>query len=104
MTPCAERSMTFGCSESRTNRPTGVVWYPLFGFALALRRGRPGFALVAAIIVATAIALEVAQAALGTGRPSDVTAVLVRIVGGSLGYVVWRLPHKVPRAPGTART
>jgi len=81
-----------------------LVLFTLFGFALALRRGRPGLALFAAIIVGTAIALEVGQAALGTGRPSDVTAVVVRVVGGSLGYVVWRLPQKVAQASGTART
>jgi hypothetical protein len=93
-----------GRSEAVAIIAGNLVLFTLFGFALALRRGRPGFALVAAIIVGTAIALEVGQAALGTGRPSDITAVLVRIVGGSIGYVVWRLPQKVPRAPGTART
>jgi hypothetical protein len=93
-----------GRSEAVAIIAGNLVLFTLFGFALALRRGRPGFALVAAIIVGTAIGLEVGQAALGTGRPSDITAVLVRIVGGSLGYVVWRLPQKVPQAPRTART
>jgi hypothetical protein len=91
-----------GRSEAVAIIAGNLVLFTLFGFALAVRRGRPGFALVATIIVATAIALEVGQAALGTGRPSDVTAVLVRIVGGSIGYVLWRLPQKVARASGMA--
>lgn len=81
-----------------------LVLFTLFGFALALRRGRPGFAMFAAIIVGTAIALELGQAALGTGRPSDITAVLARIVGGSIGYVLWQLPQKFTQVSGAAKT
>jgi glycopeptide antibiotics resistance protein len=81
-----------------------LVLFTLFGFALALQRRHPGFAGFAAIVVGMAIALEVGQALLGTGRPSDVTAVLVRIVGGSFGYVLWRLPQKVAQASGTPGT
>lgn len=84
-----------GRSEAVAIIAGNLVLFTLFGFALALRRGRPGFAAFAAIVVGMAIALEVGQALLGTGRPSDVTAVLVRIVGGSFGYVLWRLPQKV---------
>jgi glycopeptide antibiotics resistance protein len=80
-----------------------LVLFTLFGFAVALRCWRAG-AMFAVIIVGTAIALEVGQAALGTGRPSDVTAVVVRVVGGSIGYVLWRLPQKVAQASGTAST
>jgi hypothetical protein len=79
-----------------------IVLFTLFGFALALQRRRARFALFAAIVVGIAIALEVGQAALGTGRPRDVTAVVVRIVGGSFGYLLWRLPQKVAQASGTA--
>jgi len=81
-----------------------LVLFTLFGFAVALQRGRGRFALFAAIIIGMAIALEVGQAVLGTGRPSDVTAVLARVIGGSFGYVLWRLPRKFTQLSGTART
>jgi glycopeptide antibiotics resistance protein len=81
-----------------------LVLFTMLGFALALQRGRARFALFAAIVVGIAIALEVGQAVLGTGRPSDVTAVLVRLVGGLLGYLLWRLPQKLARGSRTART
>lgn len=71
-----------------------LVLFTLFGFALALQRLRAG-AMFVAVVVGMAIALEVGQALLGTGRPSDITAVVVRIVGGSFGYALWRLPQKV---------
>jgi glycopeptide antibiotics resistance protein len=80
-----------------------LVLFTLFGFALALQRERAG-AMFVAIVVGIAIALELGQALLGTGRPSDVTAVLVRIVGGSFGFVLWRLPQKAAQASGTAST
>lgn len=93
-----------GRSEAVAIVAGNLALFTVFGFALALQRGRPGFAAFAAIIVAMAIALEVGQALLGTGRPSDVTAVLVRIIGGSFGYVLWRLAQKVEQASGKATT
>ncbi len=93
-----------GRSEALAIVAGNLILFTVFGFALALRRGRPGFALFAAIVFGTAIALEVGQAALGTGRPSDVTAVLVRLVGGLFGYLLWRVPQKLARGSRTART
>ncbi len=82
-----------GRSEAVAIIAGNLVLFTLLGFAVALQRGRAGFGILATIIIGTAIALESGQAVLGTGRPSDVTAVLVRIVGGSLGFVLWRLPR-----------
>lgn len=93
-----------GRSEAVAIIAGNLVLFTLFGFAVALQRGRARFALFAAIIIGTAITLEVGQAVLGTGRPSDVTAVLARVVGGSLGYVLWRLPKKFTPLSGAART
>jgi glycopeptide antibiotics resistance protein len=72
-----------------------LILFTLFGFAAALNGWRVGAVFLA--LVAVAIALEIGQAVLGTGRPSDVTAVLVRAVGGLLGYGLWRAPHEVWR-------
>ena len=93
-----------GRSEAVAIIAGNLVLFTLFGFAVAEQRGRGRFAPFAAIIIGTAIALEVAQAVLGTGRPSDVTAVLARVIGGSFGYVLWRLPRKFTQPSGTART
>lgn len=93
-----------GRSEAVAIIAGNLALFMIFGFAVALQRARVRFALCAAIIVGTAVALEVGQALLGTGRPSDVTAVLVRVVGGSFGYLLWRLPQMVARASGTAST
>jgi glycopeptide antibiotics resistance protein len=93
-----------GRSEAVAIIAGNLVLFMSFGFAVALQRARARFALCAAIIVGTAIALEIGQAVLGTGRPSDVTAVLVRVVGGSLGYVLWQLPRKLAPVSQAART
>ena len=65
--------------------------FTMFGFAFALRRGRPGFLVLVSLAAAIAVALEVGQAILGTGRPSDVSAVIARVAGAAIGYSAWRL-------------
>lgn len=76
-----------------------LILFTLFGFAVALQGGRVGAVFFA--LAAIAIALEIGQAVLGTGRPSDVTAILIRAVGGLFGYVLCRAPHEVARARWT---
>ncbi len=68
--------------------------FSVLGFALALRLGRRGTGRVIGLAVAFALILEVAQSALGTGRPSDVTDVLARAFGACVGYAAWRLPSR----------
>lgn len=72
--------------------------FTAFGFAYALRRGTPGFLVPLSIATAIAIALEIGQAVLGTGRPSDVTVVVARMLGAALGYAGWRLSWSLPRS------
>jgi hypothetical protein len=76
--------------------------FTTFGFAFALRRGRPGFFVLLAVAVAIAIALEIGQALLGTGRPTDVSVVIARAAGAALGYSAWRLVWP-PRRSGQIR-
>lgn len=92
-----------GRAEALAIIAANLFLFMLFGFALAMRRGRPEFTAAIGLITVMAIALEASQALLGTGRPSDVTVVLVRIVGGSLGYLLWRLPASVTAIPGKAK-
>lgn len=91
-----------GRSEAIAIIAGNVSVFTVFGFALTLRRARPRYISVVAIAVSTAVVLEVGQAVLGTGRPSDMTDVMSRAVGASLGYAAWRLPWTLFRIPRTS--
>jgi glycopeptide antibiotics resistance protein len=65
--------------------------FVMLGFALALKRGSAGIGSVFPLSIGIAVMIEVAQAALGTGRTADSTDVVVRVVGAVVGYVIWRL-------------
>lgn len=68
-----------------------AMLFILLGFGLALRRGMAGAVPVVAVGVGIAVLIEVLQAALGTGRPADSTDVIVRALGATIGYGVWRV-------------
>lgn len=70
--------------------------FAVLGFALALRRGKPGFFVLLSMAAAIATAFEIGQAVLGTGRPSDVSVVIARVAGIALGYAAWRLAWAGP--------
>ena len=78
--------------------------FTMFGFAFAMRRGRPGFVVLILLAGATAVALEMGQAVLGTGRPADVSVVMARVVGAAVGYSAWRLPWSPRRAEQMPRS
>lgn len=71
-----------------------AMLFMVLGFALAIRRGSPRAASVLLTAVGFAIAIEVGQAALGTGRPADSTDVLLRALGAAVGYGLWRLARR----------
>lgn len=99
--------MTAGTDAARASAIAllagNAVLYTMFGLAFALRRGRPGLVVMLSLAGAVAIALEMGQAFLGTGRPADVSVVMARLVGAAIGYTAWRLswsPRRSGQVPG----
>lgn len=69
-----------------------VAMFALVGFALAMRWRQLSVVQVLVLIVAAAVLIEIAQAAMSAGRIVDTTAVLCRVIGGTLGFLAWSVP------------
>jgi VanZ like family. len=64
--------------------------FTVMGWVLALRYADLGIRRAATAALVIAIGLEIGQVLLGTGRPGDITEVIVRVAGAALGYTLWR--------------
>lgn len=65
--------------------------FTVLGWVLAMRYAGVGLRRVALSLLTIAIGLEIGQIILGTGRPVDISEVIVRVAGGVAGYALWRI-------------
>lgn len=90
------QDVLFAPTESLRNEALAVLagnaaLFTVLGWLLALRYTALSIKRASTTTFMIAIGLEIGQVLMGTGRPGDITEVIVRVAAGSLGYALGRV-------------